>query len=94
MGTVIKATIICRTKIPPIYLLFAGGFFEIAGTAGLSHAPNTHQIWHPQYVFQILARTGVGCINSILTLLVPFAVGERDLGKCLTSTSMFILQYC
>ncbi|TVY91258.1 Efflux pump [Lachnellula willkommii] len=80
MGAVISALIIGRTRIPPIYFLFAGGLLEVAGTAGLCVTPTTWKIWPPQYVFQILAGTGVGFFNGTLTLLVPFIVEKRDLG--------------
>lgn len=81
MGAVISALIIGKTRIPPIYFLFAGGLLEVAGTAGLCVTPTTWKIWPPQYVFQILAGTGVGFFNGTLTLLVPFIVEKRDLGK-------------
>ncbi|TVY23362.1 Efflux pump [Lachnellula hyalina] len=80
MGAVISALIIGKTRIPPIYFLFAGGLLEVAGTAGLCVTPTTWKIWPPQYVFQILAGTGVGFFNGTLTLLVPFIVEKRDLG--------------
>jgi hypothetical protein len=80
MGAVIGAIIIGRTTIPPIYFLLAGGLLEVMGTAGLSQTPNTHKIWGPQYVFQILVGTGSGFFNGTLTLLVPFALEKRDLG--------------
>jgi hypothetical protein len=80
MGAVIGAIVIGRTNIPPIYFLFAGGLLDVMGTAGLSQTPNTHKIWGPQYVFQILVGTGCGFFNGTLTLLIPFALEKRDLG--------------
>jgi hypothetical protein len=92
MGAVIGAIIIGRTNIPPIYFLFAGGLLEVMGTAGLSQTSNTHKIWGPQYVFQILVGPGCGFFNGTLTLLVPFALEKRDLGMHFPFLTAYIHQ--
>lgn len=81
IGAIIATILVGRTRIPPIYFLFAGGLLTVAGTAGLSVIPNTPKIWNPQYGFQIIAGAGLGCFNGMLTLLIPFVFEKKDLGK-------------
>jgi Na+/melibiose symporter-like transporter len=72
--------VVGKTGVPPIYILFVGGVLQIVGTIGLSKTPTSFEIWGAQYVFQIIAGLGNGCINPILLLAVP-VVEKRDLGK-------------
>jgi len=89
MGAVIVSLLIGKTKIPPIYFLFAGSILEVIGTAGLSQTPAHHKIWKLSYLFQFLAGAGVGCFNGTLTLISPFTFEKRDLGVGTASVAQF-----
>ena len=70
-----------RARVPPMYILIAGGILEIIGTVCLSKTPTSFGVSSAQYVFQILAGTGIGFFNAALILMVPIVLEMRDLGK-------------
>lgn len=80
VGSVIAAVFMGKGKVPPFYILLAGGILEIIGTTFLSMAPTSTEVAASQYGFQILAGAGVGFFNAALILMVPFVVEKRDLG--------------
>ncbi|KAH7330433.1 MFS multidrug transporter-like protein [Rhexocercosporidium sp. MPI-PUGE-AT-0058] len=89
VAAIIGTIMIGRTRIPPIYFLLAGGLFEVAGTVGLAMTPTTLKVWPAQYVFQVLAGTGVGLFTGTLTLICPFVVPKGDLGVGTAAVAQF-----
>ncbi|KUJ19543.1 MFS multidrug transporter-like protein [Mollisia scopiformis] len=78
VGAMIGALLVGKTKIPPIFLVAAGGLLEIGGAVGLFMEPTENLIKGWEYGCQVLAAVGIGSINSILLLMIPYVVQERD----------------
>ncbi|KAG8531949.1 uncharacterized protein KY384_003585 [Bacidia gigantensis] len=90
-GSVLAAILIGRARISPLYILLAGGFLEVIGTALLSQSSAEYHISAAQYGYQILAGTGVGFFNATLVLLVPYVVDKRDLAVGTAAIAQFRL---
>lgn len=81
VGSSFAAVLMGKPKIPPCWIIMAGAVLQIIGLVLLVEFSNTEKVEAKQYGFQILVGTGVGFLNSALTLLVPYSMEKQDLGK-------------
>ncbi|KAK9413398.1 putative Major facilitator superfamily (MFS) profile domain-containing protein [Seiridium unicorne] len=80
LGSVIAPTIAKMTKIPPIYLVLFAALCQVIGLALISTLPNSRAIIKAQYGYEIIAGFGCGINITLLVLMTPFCVQERDKG--------------
>lgn len=79
IASVITA-IIAKTGVPPIYIVLAATCLQITGFALLGTLPVSTAIPKAQYGYQVMAGFGCGTNVSLLALMTPFSVEEKDNG--------------
>ena len=79
-GSVVAPTMAKLCKIPPIYLVISASVIQVIGFALLSSLPASQSIAVAQYGYEILAGFGCGINITLLILMTPFSVEDRD--KC------------
>lgn len=67
--------------MPPLYVSFIGQVLQIIGLIFLARGPAENPNWHALYGFEVLVGFGFGFCIGTATLLTPFIVESRDLGK-------------
>ncbi|KAI1267056.1 MFS multidrug transporter-like protein [Xylariaceae sp. FL1019] len=88
-GSVV-APVICKIfKVPPIYLVFCAAIIQVIGFALLSSVPPSRTIVAAQYGYEIIAGFGCGINITLLLLMTPFSVQERDKAVALGAISQF-----
>jgi dipeptide/tripeptide permease len=80
-GSSIAAALMGKLKIPLCWVIFFGAILQVVGLVLLTRINDTPKIDTAQYAYQILTGLGVGFINAALTLLVPYVMDKKDLGK-------------
>ncbi|ROW15682.1 hypothetical protein VPNG_02121 [Cytospora leucostoma] len=83
IGSIVSAALAKTAKIPPIYLVIFAAVLQVIGFALLSTLPKTHHVAAAQYGYQIIAGFGCGINISLLLVMMPFRVQERDKGESL-----------
>ncbi|KAI1325561.1 MFS general substrate transporter [Xylariaceae sp. FL0255] len=87
LGSVI-APIICKAfKVPPVYLVLCAAAIQVVGFALLSTVPSSKSISPMQYGYEIIAGFGCGINITLLLLMTPFSVQERDKAVALGAIS-------
>jgi len=81
IGSSLAAALMGKPKIPACWVISIGVILQIVGIVLLSRISTATHIDQSQYGFQILVGTGIGFQNAALTLLVPYVMDKRDLGK-------------
>ena len=82
-GSVAAPTIPKTCEIPPIYLVIFASVVQVIGFALLSSLPASQSIEISQYGYEILAGFGCGIAITLLILMTPFSVEDRDKGTFL-----------
>ncbi|KAF7940150.1 uncharacterized protein EAE98_000277 [Botrytis deweyae] len=77
VGSIVANTIIGKTKIPPIYLLFCGTAIQVLGVGLLLTAPASGIVPGQIHFFEALIAFGVGSSFAILLILNPHCI-ERQ----------------
>ncbi|KAF7880499.1 uncharacterized protein EAF02_007345 [Botrytis sinoallii] len=77
VGSIVANTIIGKTKIPPIYLLFCGTAIQVLGVGLLLTAPASGIVPGQIHFFETLIAFGVGSSFAILLVLNPHCI-ERQ----------------
>ena len=80
LGSIVAPTIAKVGKVPPIYLVILASVIQVIGFALLSTLPTSQSISPAQYGYEILAGFGCGINITLLILMTPFSVEERDKG--------------
>lgn len=80
-GSIVSAGLAKGARIPPLYFVILAASLQVIGFALLSTVPESHQISAAQYGYEIIAGFGCGINISLLLVMVPFRVQERDKGK-------------
>lgn len=80
-GSIISAILAKAAKIPPLYLVIFAAVLQVIGFSLLSTLPGTHRVLPAQYGYEIIAGFGCGINISLLILMTPFRVQERDKGS-------------
>lgn len=91
LGTIVAANILSKTKLPPIYIIFAGTILQVIGFALLSTLPSTLEVSPGIYGYQILGGLGCGANYQSMYLTIAFVAEPRDRGKSSTTLVMLIL---
>lgn len=81
VGSVISSSLANGAKIPPVYMIIFAAVLQVIGFALLSTLPFSHSVPASQYGYQVIAGFGCGINISMLILLTPFCVQQRD--KCM-----------
>ena len=92
-GSGLGGALMGKPRIPPCWVVLAGAVFEVIGVVFLSRISTAPQLDKNQYGFQVLAGLGTGLVNAGLTILVPYAMEERDLGEHVNISSVCLLTY-
>lgn len=79
-GSVITAGLAKSVKIPLVYMILVAAALQVIGFALLSTLPTTQAMIPAQYGYQVIAGFGCGINISLLVLITPFCVQERDKG--------------
>ncbi|EDN96242.1 hypothetical protein SS1G_01167 [Sclerotinia sclerotiorum 1980 UF-70] len=77
VGSIVANTIIGKTKIPPIYLLFCGTATQVLGVGLLLTIPASGKIPGQIHFFEVLIALRVGSSFAILLVLNPHCI-ERQ----------------
>lgn len=80
-GSIISAGLAKGGKIPALYFVVLAAVLQVIGFALLSTVPESHEISAAQYGYEIIAGFGCGINISLLLVMIPFRVQERDKGK-------------
>lgn len=80
LSSVLINVIVGKTRIPPIYLLFAGSVIQLIGLALFSTLSDGLTIPREIYGWEVLSGCGIGIVIGILLVLPPHLVEPRDLG--------------
>ena len=83
VGSSLSAAVAKKAKVPALYLVIFAATLQIVGFALLSTLPESQSITARQYGYEWIAGFGCGINISLLVVMVPFAVQERD--KCKNS---------
>jgi hypothetical protein len=90
LGSVISTKIVEKLKVPVIFVILAGACLQIIGFALLATLPITLEIPHQIYAYEIVASIGYGMNITMLILMIPYSVGDRDRGEsCIHLSSAF-----
>lgn len=79
-GSVITAGIAKSLKVPLVHMILCASALQVIGFALLSTLPNGHSVIPAQYGYEFIAGFGCGINISMLVLITPFCVQERDKG--------------
>lgn len=96
-GSVVTAMLAKSAKIPIVYMILFAAVLQVVGFSLLSTLPTTHAVTRAQYGYQVIAGFGCGINISLLVLITPFCVQERDKGmhnfkSCLAPKALLISQ--
>src|SRR5437660_1252776 len=80
VGSVIAPTIGKIFSVPLVYLVLVASIIQVVGYALFTTLPTSMNIEAAQYGYQIIAGFGCGINITLLSLMTPFAVEERDQG--------------
>ena len=89
LSSVIINIVAAKTRISPIYLLFAGSIIELIGLALFSTLSNELTIPSVIYGWEILSGWGIGTVMGMLLVIPPHVVERRDLGVYLQTSLMY-----
>lgn len=81
IGVTITAMISKNRQVPPIYIGLAGSIFQMLGLIFMARGPADNPDWTPLYGLEVLTGMGMGISIGLVTLLTPYMVEKRDLGK-------------
>ena len=91
LGSVVVNLVAARTRIPPIFFLFAGSILELTGIALLSSLPDGKAIPSAVYGYEALAGFDIGMMFGMCLVIPPHVVEARDLGESLIEASASVL---
>ena len=92
LGSIVAPTIAKAGKVAPIYMVVFASVIQVIGFALLSSLPASQSIAHAQYGYEILAGFGCGINITLLILMTPFCVEDRDKGTFLrTGEEVYIM---
>jgi hypothetical protein len=80
-GSIVFNTVLAKTRIPPIYLLFVGSILQNVGPGLMLTIPATGAIPGQIYFFEMLVAIGVGGNFALLVVLNPHAIEKKYMGK-------------
>ena len=81
IGVAIAFGICGKRRLPPIYLLVAGCLLQMLGLVFMGRLSLNDVEWKGQYGLQVLVGLGCGFSIAVTTVLAPYVVEKRDLGK-------------
>lgn len=81
VGAALVAAICGKRRLAPIYMLFCASLFQILGLAFMSRLTLSRVLWKGQYGLQFITGLGCGFSVGVVTLMMPFVIEKRDLGK-------------
>ena len=82
LGCIVINVFAMRTRIAPIYLVFAGSIIELIGLSLLSTLSSTNIMAPAQsviYGWEVLSGFGIGMVWGMLLVIPPHVVQHRDL---------------
>ena len=86
IGAGLTATICGKRRLPIIYMLVPSFVLQILGLVFMSRLNVGHITWKGQYGLQFITGLGCGFSIGVITLMTPFVIEKRDLGKCSMSS--------
>jgi len=81
VGACFVAAICGNRRLPPIYMLFFASILQILGLVFMSRLTLGRILWKGQYALQFMTGIGCGLSVGVVTLMTPFAIEKRDLGR-------------
>ena len=81
LGTIICAALSKNKRVPPIYLAITGEVMQIVGLVFLARGDPADPDWHGLYGLEVVVGIGFGLCLGAVTLMIPFVLEKRDLGK-------------
>ena len=69
-----------KTRILPVYILFAGSIIQLVGLALFSTLSTSLSVPSVIYGWEVLSGCGIGIVMGMLLVLPPHVVEARDLG--------------
>ncbi|KAK4112255.1 major facilitator superfamily MFS-1, partial [Canariomyces notabilis] len=89
LGSVVAPTIAKVGRVPPLYLVLAAAVVQVVGFALLSTLPDGAPVLAAQYGYEIIAGFGCGVNITLLVLMTPFCVQERDKAVAMGAVAQF-----
>lgn len=81
LGTILCAVLSKNKRAPPIYMAIVGEVMQIIGLVFFSRGDPAQPDWHALYGLEVVVGLGFGMCLGAVTLMAPFVVEKRDLGK-------------
>ena len=81
VGSILVVAGCSRRRLPPMYLLIPAALFQLIGLVFMSRLSIENIMWKGQYAMQMLTGLGCGMSIAITTVLTPYVVEPRDLGR-------------
>ncbi|KAI0144466.1 drug resistance transporter [Xylariaceae sp. FL1272] len=78
IGAMLVAVLTKRGRLAPFYLLLTGAILELIGCVFMSRGPVETPDWHALYGFEVVTGVGVGLSIGAVTLMIPYAIEDRD----------------
>ncbi|KNG88688.1 hypothetical protein ANOM_003111 [Aspergillus nomiae NRRL 13137] len=89
VGSALSSVVGKAFKIPLVYLVLLASIIQVVGFALLSTLPASLTITAAQYGYQVIAGFGCGINLSLLILMTPFTVEERDKAVAMGAVAQF-----
>ncbi|KAE8163989.1 MFS general substrate transporter [Aspergillus tamarii] len=89
VGSALSSAVAKALKIPLVYLVLLASVIQVVGFALLSTLSASLTITAAQYGYQIIAGFGCGINISLLILMTPFTVEERDKAVAMGAVAQF-----
>jgi hypothetical protein len=77
-GILLSSILAGRLKIPPVYIILAGGVMQVVGFALLSTVQGIGTVGREQYGYQVLGGLGTGMAVGMVVVSTPWVVELRD----------------
>lgn len=81
IGSILVVGGCSRQRLPPIYLLIPAALLQLIGLVFMSRLSIENIMWKGQYAMQVLTGLGCGMSIAVTTVLTPYVVEPRDLGR-------------
>lgn len=81
VGAGFVAAVCGKRRLPPIYMLILASVLQILGLVFMSRLTLDRVLWKGQYGLQFMTGFGCGLSVGAVTLMTPFAIQRRDLGR-------------
>ena len=81
IGAMLVALLTKKRRMAPIYFLSVGVALQLIGCVFLSRGVPDNLDWNGLHCIEAVTGIGVGISIGVVTLMIPYAIENRDRGK-------------